>query len=367
MLKAVIVTIHSVINFGSVLQTYASERILRRENLEVNILNYIPRRVTYRQFLKRQLAKPWRIPLIPLSLSVFIINKHIYNGFLKKYCHLTKPYYSLDEIRKDIPQAEFYITGSDQVWNSTHNGGLDEIYYYTFLPSECRVFSLSSSFGKESLPIEESEKVRIFLSRYNYISVREQSAKILLESLGFRNVEHLLDPTMLLERQEWYKLIDCRIIKEPYLIVFIPYNTISKEIIYGSARKIAQSKGLKIVTFSWNIIPERLADKTIFFAKPECFLSLMYYADCIITNSFHGTAFAINFNRQLWVYEPSSFSTRLIDLLELTGLKHRLLSDVIEDEMIEEPMEYVPVNEILALERKKAMLYIEKALNKNVS
>lgn len=364
MKKALFITIHVGPNFGSVLQTYATEIILREHILDVSVLNYNPARVTYAGFFKRQFSKWWRVLLIPASLSMFILNRRLYGGFLKKKCHLTKPYYSIEDIKKRIPQADFYITGSDQVWNSTHNQGIDEMYYYTFLPSEKCVFSFASSFGKESIPVDECLKIKEYLDRYSHISVREKSAKILLENLGYRNVEHLLDPTLLLDRNRWKNLlIRRRRVRKPYILIFTPYNTVSKDIIYSSAKKIAAAKNLQIVTFSWTFLPEIRADRTMLFSKPEDFLSLMYYADCVITNSFHGTAFAINFNRDLWVYEPSQFSTRLISLLELTELKHRLLSDVIDEGRIMECIDYSIQNMILDQERDKAHKFINNALN----
>lgn len=366
MKTAIFVTIHSAINFGSVLQTFATEKILQSHGFAPRILNYRPSRLSYRSFLKRQLISIPRMIALPLSLPVFILNRYIYNGFLKRYCHLTKPYYSIAEIEKNIPKADVYITGSDQVWNSTHNNGVDEVYYYTFLPSDCHVVAFSSSFGKESMPTDEAEQVKKFLSRFKHLSVREHSAKVLLDHMGFHDVVHLMDPTLLLDRKMWHKLlIKKRMIKQPYLLIFTPYNTVSKTTIYHSARKIANTKGLQIVTFSWNILPERLADKTMFFSSPEDFLSLMYHAYCVITNSFHGTAFAINLNRPLWVYEPSSFSTRILSILELTGLRNRLLADVLTDDRMDETIDYFAVNQILDRERAKAYHFLHNALNQS--
>ena len=360
--RVIFITIHAVPNYGSVLQTYATDYILRQSGAEVQILDYIPKRVTYRGFLRRQLSRWWRIPLIPLSSLSFVFSRRIYQGFLKRHCRLSPPYYCLDDIKRNIPLADVYVTGSDQVWNSICNGGIDEMYFFSYLPAGSRIISFASSFGREELPVQEQYAVRKFLHRYNRLSVRERSAKALLENMGFANVEWLLDPTLLLDKDIWYRqLIRHRVIKHPYLVVYTPYDAASKEVIYRTARKIARVRRLKIITFS-SVLPELRADRSLSFAGPVTFLSVMYYADCVVTTSFHGTAFSINFNRQFWVYEPVRFSTRLNSILELTGLRHRVLQDVISDEMIGRDIDYSEPNRILHAERRKSHDFLLQAL-----
>jgi hypothetical protein len=269
----------------------------------------------------------------------------------------------MDDIKRDIPLADVYVTGSDQVWNSIYNGGIDEMYFFSYLPVGSRIISFASSFGRESLPEQEQYAVGKFLRRYSRLSVREQSAKTLLENMGFTDVEWLLDPTLLLDKDAWYRqLIKHRVIKHPYLVVYTPYDAASKEVIYRTARKIARVRRLKIITFSWSGLPELRADRTLSFAGPLTFLSVMYHADCVVTTSFHGTAFSINFNRQFWVYKPVRFSTRLHSILELTGLTHRVLQDVIPDEMIGRDIDYSEPNRILHAERRKSRDFLVQAL-----
>lgn len=362
--SAIIVTIHVGSNFGSVLQTYATEYILRQLGFDAKILNYIPPRVTYSRYFKNMFNDVWRIPKKMIAFPIFVLNKYIYMGFVRRNCHLTCPYYSIGDIKKNMPKADVYITGSDQVWNSIYNEGVDEVYYFTFLPPESRIIAFSSSFGRMQLPKDEEILVRSYLSRYKYISVREKSAKAILDKMGIKDVVNLLDPTILINREIWTNnLIKRRVERNPYLLVFAPYNTVSEVLIYATATKIARKKNLKIVTFSWGVFTNKRADKTYRFASPEVFLSLMCYASCVITNSFHGTAFAINFNRPLWVYEPSDFSTRLISILDQTQLRHRLLGDVISDNLIDQEIDYKVVNEILEIERSKALGFLKKALN----
>ena len=202
------------------------------------------------------------------------------------------------------------------------------------------------------------------LGTYKAISVREASAKTIIESMGYK-VCHLLDPTFMLDKAKWSQYRSKRIVKEPYIMVYLPYNTHDKNLIYKSVRVIAQCKKLKVVTFSWTIRPEKLADRTVYFADPGDFLSLMDYADYIVTNSFHGTAFSINLNKQFYVYLPTGFGTRIMSILNLCSLSDRLLKadEVVSVEKVERTIDYNSINLILNRERKLAHEFLDNALN----
>lgn len=161
MKKIVFITVHVGSNFGSVLQTFATYYILTNMGYDVSVLNYIPPRVTIEGFFRNRKGICRKLRAL-IGLPIVLLNKRIYGGFIDKYCKLTKPYYNIKTIKEEIPEADIYITGSDQVWNSSHNEGIDEMYYFTFLPKGSRVISLASSFGKELLEKEEVAIIKGF-------------------------------------------------------------------------------------------------------------------------------------------------------------------------------------------------------------
>lgn len=114
-----------------------------------------------------------------------------------------------------------------------------------------------------------------------------------------------------------------------------------------------------MVTFSWDYYGEQLADKTVYYASPGDFLSLMYYADYVVTNSFHGTAFSINLNKQFWVYAPSMFSSRVSSIIRLLGLDDRMIDGVITEEAINNNIDYEQVNQKLEVERARALSFLK--------
>jgi len=360
-MKAALITIHVGANYGSVLQTIASYHILKKLGLYPIVVNYHPDRVTYTRYWKDALKSPVKLLRRLIYFPMSIANKHIYMSYLKRHCKLSNRITPRDNFTDVCPKSDIYITGSDQVWNSIHNEGFDGHYYFEGFPEKTVKIAFSSSIGREDFDESEKLKVKELLKGYKAISVREDSAVKILDRLGIEATQ-LLDPTFILDRFQWEPFMSKRIIMEPYLLIYTPYNTIDKEIIYRAARLVADKYHLKVVTFSWNLKGEKLADKTIRFANPGDFLSLMHYADYVITNSFHGTAFSINLNKQFWVFQPSAFSTRIESILRKTNLiKRMLLSEMSEKDITE--IDYTAVNQILEAERTVAWDFLKQALS----
>ena len=133
----------------------------------------------------------------------------------------------------------------------------------------------------------------------------------------------------------------------------VSYNTKDEDLVYNTVRKIATKNNLNVVTYSRDFFKNKKADTTITFANPGDILSLILYADCVVTNSFHGTAFSINLNKQFWAYMPSKYSTRLESVLKLCKLEYRHIEELITDEQISEVVDFSESNKILDIERKK--------------
>ena len=357
-----LITVHVGFNFGSILQTIASFEAFRTLGCEVEVINYIPDRVTYKRYWKVAFSSLRNFIRKTLSLPIFIINRHLYTGFLRKYVKLSPPIYTTDDFVEKCPRKDIYVTGSDQVWNSKHNEGIDTRYFFTGIDGECKI-SYASSIGQSHLSAEEKDVFRQALSGYSGISVREESAKQLLLEIGIPSLQ-LLDPTFILDRSEWRKYMSDMTIKEPYLLVYAPYNIKDEEAIYTVARKIARYKNLKVITFSWSIVRNPKADKTVCFASPGDFLRLMNDAAVVLTNSFHGTAFSINLNKQFWVFNPSAFSTRIESILKLLHLEDRLLMDGDLGNKQDSVIDFAPVNGILQNERERAYAFLEKCIKK---
>lgn len=353
------ITIHVGSNFGSTLQTIATYKILKDLGTDPQCVNYIPPRVTYNRYWS--VAKDSFIRFIRrIIFFPFLFEEtNRFAKYLAKHCKVSKPIYDDDNFADKCPVANIYLTGSDQVWNSTHNEGIDTHYFFDGI--EGKKVAFASSIGKESLDQDELTSLKKYTDDYSAIMVREESAVEIFKSLG-KQVKQVLDPTLMLNRDSWLPYASKRMVKEPYLFVYLPYNIADKALCYKTARKIAASKHLKVISFSHSFYKDSSADHTFLFCGPDDVLSLIYYADFVITNSFHGTAFSINLNRQFYTYMPSSFSTRISSLIELCGLQDRVLDRVVTSDFEPSVIDFEPINNILDFERKKSIECLNNAI-----
>lgn len=354
------ITVHVGHNFGSILQAIATANVINSLGKESILINYIPDRVTYKRFFKRMFSGVTPFLRGIISLPNFINNNRLYGSYLAKYCKISSPIYDDDNFSLKCPKADYYITGSDQVWNSKHNEGFNNRYYFATLPKDSVKISFASSIGSTEIDKEELEKIKSYLENYKAISVRESSAKELINSIGLE-AEHLLDPTFMMNKDEWSRYMSKRLVKEKYLLIYIPYSIVDEKEIYKLARLIAKEYNLKVVAFSWNWMNKPMADKTIKFASPGDFLSLMHNADYVITNSFHGTAFSINLNKQFSVFMPAAYGTRINSIITLCGLQKRIVTENYGLSDIKENINYTAVNKVLDAERDKSVNFLKKA------
>ncbi len=361
-MKVSIITLHRVFNYGSVLQAYATQKVFENAGCDVNIIDYITEQRTNKRlffnippFIKDDIIHR-TVYLCGKDLSV-LLKKITFGSFLRKNVHLTKKYITQDDLIKDPPKADVYVTGSDQTWNSQYNEGIDKGFFLEFAPEDKKKISFAASFGKSELDSAEVQLTKQYLSKYHAISVREDTAQSIVESMGL-SAMCMIDPTLQLNKEEWVQIASKRLVKEKYLILMLLYNEDNGAT--ELARRIADKKGLKLVKISWELKKPALVDQLMTHRSPQDFLSLFYHAEFVVTNSFHGTAFSINLEKQFLVVPRNEFNSRIESILRFTGLDDRLVSEE-NDPMkkTEEPIDYVPVNEVLQQERKRAMEFIK--------
>ena len=347
-------------NYGSCLQAYATQEVFKKHNVDVEIIDYITPIRTKKNLLfgARNTSIHYKIG----KAASIILKEMTFGRFIKKNFHLSKRYITDKDLKNDPPKADIYVTGSDQTWNSTYNQGIDRGFFLDFVSDDAKRISFVSSFGKEKLDPAEVELTAHYLKRYSAISVREDTAKIIVESLGIKGPVQLIDPTLQIPGDEWVRIASKRLIKEPYLVLMLLYQEDNHATEY--ARKIANEKGLKLVKISWELRKPKYIDKLLTHRSPADFLSLFYNANFVVTNSFHGLAFSINFGKQFIVIPRNEYNSRIDSLLRLFGLNERLVSSE-EAAMIQANtiIDYSSIEHTLSYERKRASEFIDMALN----
>lgn len=355
-----IITMHKSDNYGAVLQSYALVKAIEKVGAKAEIINYIPERFkTSVQFFyvhpRRYNSILKKYIIMAASLPIRALIYYRYNTFLKEYLPVGKNvYYSEEDLETRIPKYDVYMSGSDQVWNPEFEGRIDSAFFLKFAPDTARKVAYAVSFGKGSLSDIEAAEVKKLLSRYDYISVREKSGKEIITNLGF-DAEYLLDPTFLLDGNEWRTFSNKRLVKEKYVLV---YQLNPNPKLLEIANRIAKEHNLKVVKFSRDVVKKAGVDINMAFQRPEYFVSMIANADYIVTDSFHGTAFSINLHKKFTVVMPPKYSDRLNSILTKLELESRLA-----DEMYDIEPDYIAVEQILKAERKKSIMFLEKCIS----
>lgn len=364
-MKIDIITMHRVFNYGSVLQTYALSRYLEEQGYEVEIIDYIPKRFRTKEVLfyvnpSRNKSFVHKLFYIIVSLPGRLMHKKIFETFMNLNYNISKnKYYEIDDLRQNVPQADIYITGSDQVWNSGFENRVDEAYYLDFIPKGRKRIAYAASFGKSSLEEYEYEKIRELINKYDNISVREDSAIEILNTLGYKGGIHVLDPTLLLNRLEWEKKASGKLTKQRYVLI---YQLNSNQKILEYANKIAKKNGWKVAKFGWDYIKPKGVDINFAYKKPEDFLSAIKNAEFIVTDSFHGTIFSLKFNKQFICVAPPKYRGRLDSILRKVNLEERIISDDKDFNNIKGNIDYRYINDILSREKIIAENYLIESI-----
>ena len=252
------------------------------------------------------------------------------------------------------------MTGSDQVLGPVVSGEYDNSYCLGFTADSDKRISYAASFGWAEMEQNLTEYYKKWLSRYHHIAVREDKAVSILEGIGIQACQ-VLDPTFLITAADWEKYT-VPIPDKKYVLVYQLGNTTN---LSSYARKIAQKKGLKLLRISPYLHQISRAGKLIWLPNPGQFLSYIKNAECMVTDSFHGTAFAINFNTPFVEVLPNNNTkSRNTSILNLTGLSDRILKSEEDTELADKPIDFMKANQILAEERLKSLAVLKEMIER---
>lgn len=358
MKKIHILTFHDAINYGAILQCYALFRTIS-QYYECDVLNYKSESVKnrYRLFNIKKFSLSSLKSTIKKLLTLYNDNKKSqkFNAFKKSNIILSKEY-NINTLRKEEwTNDDVFVVGSDQVWNINLTNE-DYTYLLDFLDENFKNrYSYAASFGT-AINDNDVEKIKKYLVKFSNISVREKSTKELLIKNGL-NCEYNIDPVFLLSKKEWEKVAKSRNSNEKYTLIYILQG--SNEFI-KKAIEYSKRKQLKIKIISTGL-KRNIKGEYIVASSPEEFLGYFLGADTIFTNSFHGIAFSILFNKKFF-YElqknGSKTNSRLMNIIDLFDLKkqnaelYKLIPDDID-------IDYENINKIIEFEKNKSLTYIK--------
>lgn len=329
-----ILTFHCSDNCGAMLQAYGLKEGLRKRGIKAEIIRYEPPFMTGRH---------WWIPYIPSGgISGMLFqggyrwrsNLGMGKAFFDKRCRMREfreKYLAGEEKRKLYFCSQLknlgyatYIVGSDQIWNPDITCGLRRAYFGDFQnKNKKKVIAYAASLGREALPEKEDKKFSELLRHVDFISVRENCAIPYVKRLCGREVAWVPDPVFLLEKKEWQKIE-----KTPWKNHFIfVYMTEKNDTLVEFVKKLAEGKNLSIVTDKKDTGIEGENVLKDYAVGPAEFLGYIHRADYVVTNSFHGTAFSIIYQKKFMVFRHSGVGERISDIVKLSGLESRLYGE----------------------------------------
>ena len=359
-------------NYGASLQAYALWRYVDNLGFDCEIIDLLrpwhplykltSKDASYKKSIKQRLIRL----LVGKKLGYKMLNSSRYREFdrFNSICKYSKCYRSIDELYKDVPLYDYYISGSDQIWNPNMNIE-NEPYFLTFAPLGAQKISYASSFAIQSLPEDISMKFGGWLKSYHSISVREETGVKIINNMKIgKNAEVVLDPTFLLTKNDWIELFEGIGDKKNYIFVYLLH---SNDYIYKYIGEISRKMGLKV----YLVISDTSAQvpnsfETLMDIGPIHWIEYIKNAQFVITDSFHCTVFSLLFERRFQtIISNKMVSSRLQNLLLKLGASDCLINvdDFDKDYDIFPKLDYEIINKSIEKERNKSIVFLNKALN----
>lgn len=303
-----IVTLHRAENYGAALQAYALKTYLCNSGYTAGVYD------------SKQISAPvnttLRGSIIRFAEGLAgLLNKKPFEEKSKKFKAFAEENFDIN--RSD--NAKAYIAGSDQVWNPIV---FNPDYYLDFAPEGSVKASYAASIGVSQLPEKTSDKYRGYLSKFDYISVREGSAKKALQKfLPEKDIRVDLDPTFLLTKREWEGLSNNgeNKIDGDYILLYILHIPENINSLCKWLKKELNAKLVLIDTRGY-LGMKIMHDRVLKNVGPEDFLALIRDAKAVITTSFHGTAFSIIFEKEFYSVLNLQFPSRVQNILTYFGI-----------------------------------------------
>lgn len=381
MVTAGIITLHFSVNYGAVLQCLALTEALRESGIQVKVINYYPEyakyywepKKKYSDAIKDAIAASNKTNRTKTNVFVrclkslkyaYVMNRsqndyeekyHAFTKFREDYLPLTDEISRLEDLQKI--SFDLLVTGSDQVWNSNYtNYSFDKAYFLEWGKKDAfRIaYAVSTHMYDDN---EHWDKLLELTKNIDRISVREKRVCKKINEIGcFQKAVTVLDPTLLLKASEWEKYESLWKTEREYILVYsLHENGVCRQ--YAEKMK-SEYNNVDVIDIS----PNRVSSEFVWRGNchPGDFLSLIHQAKMIVTDSFHGTAFSIIYNRQFVSISCNKSDTRILDLLNSIGLGERCKS-MYDDEIFTDIV-YVEPNKKLEKLRSNSLEFLREGI-----
>ena len=369
--KVAIMTWHTHENFGTALQAGATGSVLKSLGYEADLINYIPKpKITDATFTDLMWRCKNKAKFIISPVYATSERSELFKDFLKKSAGYTSFCTSFPELHDLNGNYDAFICGSDQIWSPVF---FDNKYFLDFVENPNKMIAYAPSTGTSKIENPYvREKMKNLISRFNHLSIREgQGAKIIKELTG-RDAKVVLDSTLLLNAEEWNSYINeakLEKIQGKYIVCYF-LGEANKYMKY--VKELSKKMGVPYYVIPVTRKQKKTENCVPIEVGPCEFVSLIKNAEFVVTDSFHGTAFSVNYNVPFSVFKrfkdnsSESQNSRVYDFLEMLGLENRLVDykknvgNVLE-------CDFSVANKKLAKKREESLQYLKNALGSAVA
>ncbi len=355
MKRTAIITFHRALNYGAILQAYALQETLRFRGKPSELIDY---RCAHLESIYKPFSFAHCTSIAGkikkcLKSGQFRKKRKQFDRFTRRYLHTSRP---CDAYNVEVVAGKYenIITGSDQVFSLEATGG-DLNYYLPFCRDNQRKYAYAASFGSDHIDPRYAEEAMHLLESFDEISVRERTGAMIVREALKRKATVALDPTLLLSGEQWAAVAKApKKHPEKYILV---YMMDGGSLVLDKAFACAQELSCDIVILN-PTLKQQLKHRDCWLyptASPEEFVWLFQNAEKVVTNSFHGTAFSLIFQRDFYV-EISNIAkgSRIADLLTLLRLEDRLIPGDTD-----ENVNWERVDRYLSMQREESLRFID--------
>lgn len=366
-MKAGIITFHGAHNYGAILQAYALQEFITANVCKCDMINY--RKDSQIDFNS---LYPHRNGIKSLVKNILMLRYHKerklreqnFENFLKKKLNITELYTKSDDLASIGEKYDYYIAGSDQIWNTSKECDMSLAYFLDFVSDNKVKIAYAASIGSSS--IENIEPYKKYIEKFQAISCREKRGSEVIEKVVGKNIPVVLDPTLLVDNKVFIDLLKEIEIKEKDYILYYSLDGFDKRkhnVDILKKLSIETNKKVVVITPEWPKKEKEFIN--IINAGPIEFLAYIYNASIVCTNSFHGTALSIALNKNFFVLERyDGKDDRKHTILNILDLKDRVIEDRKSVTNLEINIDYDKVNKTLAQYKELSSEFLLKAMIK---
>ena len=375
-MKTGILTFHHAHHYGAQLQAFALMKAVRDLGPECEIINYVRKdTLDGNSIFKKGLTSRAMLSNANTMMNYGKLKRRHrrFESFVHEEMKLSEKFYgTYEQLAADSPGYDVYVCGSDQIWNPLiyKENTFDPAFFADFARGGRRV-AYAPSFGISSIPEDKRELLKEYLKKFDCLSVREMQGERIIGDITGRDALTVLDPTLLLTGEQWGELSSAPVFKGPYLLCYFITDARKYS---GFVQSLAEKYKMPVVSLcgARRVVPQ--TRHIVLDAGPKEFLGLFRNASAICTDSFHGTVFSINFEKEFYCFESSqkgekAVNSRLNNILGKLGLTERIFSTQMVLQEFAECMtqkvgsiDYQKVDSILQEERRSSINYLRESL-----